>query len=207
MTFLAESYVHGLDPFLIRFTETIGLRWYGLAYLGGFVVAWLGVWWLARSGRSTIPRDAVADLMVYVLVGVVVGGRLGYCLFYDQSLLIEFTSTFPWWGLLAIHKGGMASHGGMIGVILACWLYARRHEISKLHLLDVATLASTPGLFFGRLANFINAELWGKPLPASMRSDPPWWSIKYPQEIEDWHMMKQVKLAPAVDAAGINSAE
>ena len=109
---LAQAYLHRFDPFAIEFPAgwfLPGLRWYGLAYLAGFLVAWLLIRWMARSGRSPIPAAAVGDLMLYGLVGVVAGGRLGYCVFYDQSLLVEFTGRFPFWGVLAIHTGGMAS--------------------------------------------------------------------------------------------------
>ncbi len=209
-TLLAQAYLHSFDPFAIEFPAgwfLPGLRWYGLAYLAGFLVAWLLIRWLARSGRSPIPAAAVGDLMLYGLVGVVAGGRLGYCLFYDQSLLVEFTGRFPFWGVLAIHTGGMASHGGMIGVIVAGWLFARKYGISKLHLVEVGALVSPPGLCFGRLANFVNAELVGRPLPDSMQTAPPWWSIKYPQDIHGWSPAQQGELGDAVDAAGLSSAE
>lgn len=184
MAFLAEAYLHRLDPFAIRFPAgwiIPGIRWYGLAYLAGFLVGWLIVRWLAKTHRTAVPRQSVADLMIYVLIGVLVGGRLGYCVFYDPSLAIKFTSKFPFWGLLAINEGGMSSHGGMIGVVTALWIFAVRNHLSKLHLFDVAALACTPGLFFGRVANFVNHELWGTPL--GNQADPPWWSVKYPQEI------------------------
>ncbi|MHC4099545.1 MAG: prolipoprotein diacylglyceryl transferase, partial [Planctomycetota bacterium] len=186
MIYLAEAYLHTADPFAIEFPASWplgGIRWYGVAYLAGFVVAWLLVRGLAVAHRTAIPVRAVADLMIYILVGVLIGGRLGYCIFYDPRLLADFTSDFPFWGVLAIHKGGMASHGGMLGVIIACWIFAVRSHISKLHLFDVVALVCPPGLFFGRLANFINAELWGKALPENMQGNPPWWSVKYPQEI------------------------
>jgi phosphatidylglycerol:prolipoprotein diacylglycerol transferase len=187
--YLAEAYLHRFDPFAIRFPAGWplgGIRWYGLAYLAGFAVAWLMIRSLAVKHRTTIPARMVPDLMIYVLMGVLIGGRLGYCIFYDPGLLTEFTRDFPFWGVLAIHRGGMASHGGMIGVVIACWLFAVRSHVSKLHLFDVAALACPPGLFFGRLANFVNAELKGTPLPQSMQANPPWWSIKYPDEILSW---------------------
>jgi phosphatidylglycerol:prolipoprotein diacylglycerol transferase len=186
MIHLAEAYLHTADPFVIEFPASWpldGIRWYGVAYLAGFLVGWLMVRSLAKTHRTAIPVRAVADLMIYILVGVLVGGRLGYCVFYDPRLLVDFTPDFPFWGVLAIHKGGMASHGGMLGVIVACWIFAVRSHISKLHLFDITAFICAPGLFFGRLANFINAELWGRALPERMQADPPWWSIKYPQEI------------------------
>jgi phosphatidylglycerol:prolipoprotein diacylglycerol transferase len=136
MVYLAEAYLHTADPFVIEFPSGWplgGIRWYGVAYLAGFVVAWLMVRGMAKAHRTAIPVRAVADLMIYILVGVLVGGRLGYCVFYDPKLLVDFTSNFPFWDVLAIHKGGMASHGGMLGVIVACWIFAVRRPPGQLH--------------------------------------------------------------------------
>jgi phosphatidylglycerol:prolipoprotein diacylglycerol transferase len=205
---MLASYVHALDPFLIEFPDGWplgGIRWYGLSYMAGFVVAWLLVKWLARSRRVAIAPDVVGDLVVYVIVGVIVGGRLGYVLFYAPSLLVDFRSTIPFWGLLAINDGGMASHGGMLGVIGACWLFARRQRIPAMHACDIAALTCPPGLFFGRLANFVNAELPGRVLPAESQASPPWWSVKYPQDLHAWTYDRTADLeaiGPAVEAAG-----
>lgn len=187
-SFLAESYLHKLDPFVVQFTETFGLRWYGLAYVTGFIVAWLLLRWLAATRRSVLTPEIVGDLLVYVILGVLLGGRLGHAIFYGGGKpFIEFSGDFPYWEILAIHRGGMSAHGGMIGVIIACSLFAYRRRVPALHLLDLAGFAACPGLFFGRIANFINAELWGKAIPADMQQNPPWWSIKYPQEVlEVW---------------------
>jgi phosphatidylglycerol:prolipoprotein diacylglycerol transferase len=177
---LAEAYFHRLDPFALRFPDGFwvpGIRWYGLSYMAGFLVGWLLIRWLARSGRSNLPPEAVGDFLFYLIAGTIVGGRLGYCIFYQPSLF------WPPWGVLMVWKGGMASHGGFIGVILGGILFARRQGVSKLHLIDIAAFACPPGLGFGRLANFVNAELWGKALPPRMQTDPPWWSVKYPDEI------------------------
>jgi phosphatidylglycerol:prolipoprotein diacylglycerol transferase len=190
MPFLADSYLHTLNPFVIRFTSDWGIRWYGLAYAVGFLIGWRMVRWVSRRRWSPIPTQKVGDLMFAVILGVLLGGRLGYALLYEQHLFCGFSTSFPFWDLLAINKGGMASHGGMIGVILAIWLFGARNKIPILHMIDVGAMASTPGLFLGRIANFINAELWGKALPASMQANPPWWSIKYPQEIkESWRAL------------------
>lgn len=183
---LAESYLHDLDPFAIRLTESFGLRWYGLAYAVGFLIAWLFIRWMAKSGRSPLTKSDAADLMFYAIVGVLLGGRIGYAAFYDPHLFIGFSSTLPYWDLLAINKGGMASHGGMIGVALACFVFARRRRAPVLHLFDLAGIGCTAGFFFGRLANFVNGELKGRPLPDAMQADPPWWSIKYPDDIYTW---------------------
>ncbi|MCH7848748.1 MAG: prolipoprotein diacylglyceryl transferase [Planctomycetes bacterium] len=208
---LAEAYLHQLDPFVIEFPASWqnapfvpdGIRWYGLSYVAGFILAWLFFRWMAVTKRSTLPTAAAAaDLLFYIILGVLVGGRLGYVLFYQPSLLVEFTGHFPYWGLLAINTGGMASHGGMIGVILACWLYAHSRRLSSLHLCDLTVLAAPAGLGLGRLANFVNAELWGKALPTSMQSyppilpavQPPWWSVKYPEEILQWNPAVEIDM-------------
>ena len=183
MITLAESYIHSLDPDAFRVTDSFSIKWYGLSYLAGFLAAWLLIRWMAGSGRILMSRTDATDFITYCVGGVIVGGRVGYCVFYDPALLVDFSTQFPFWGVLAIHQGGMASHGGMIGVIIAMYLFSRSRKLPFLHLLDVTAFIAPPGLLFGRLANFINGELWGIPLPASMQDDPPWWSVKYPQEI------------------------
>ena len=195
MLTLAQSYLHSLDPNAIQVTDSFGIKWYGLSYLMGFVVGWLILRWLASTGRILLTTTQVTDFITYTVGGVLVGGRLGYCLFYDPSLLTEFSSTFPFWGVLAIHQGGMASHGGIIGVILAMCLFARSRGLPVLHLIDITAFIAPPGLFFGRLANFVNGELWGKPLPVSLQTDPPWWSVKYPEEA---HQLPVERLEPLV---------
>ena len=180
-----KSYLHQLDPIAIHISEFNGIRWYGLAYIAGFIVAWLIIRWMGRNKISPIQPDRAGDFLFAAILGVLIGGRLGYCLFYDISLLYTFTTGFPWWKLLAIQDGGMASHGGMIGVLVAFVIWGKRNNISILHLIDIGSICATPGLFFGRIANFINGELWGKPLPENLQASPPPWSIKYPAEIID----------------------
>ena len=182
---LANSYLHQLDPFAIQITETFGLRWYGLAYITAFLIAWSIVRWMGKQKLSPIQPDRASDFIFAGVLGVLIGGRLGYCVFYDPSLLYTFTDSFPWWRALAIQDGGMASHGGMVGVFIAFVVWGRKNKISVLHLLDIGAFIATPGLFLGRLANFINGELWGKQIPEQMRSDPPAWSVKYPTEITE----------------------
>lgn len=150
-------WVHNLSPFLIRFSENFGIRYYGLAYMAGFIVATWLLHRYARAGRSQLPADKVGDLMVAIVIGVMVGGRLGYFLFYQpHTLLRDPLELFRVW------EGGMASHGGFIGVALVLAWFARRYEISFRHLSDLIAAATPAGLLFGRIANFINGELWGK---------------------------------------------
>ena len=208
-----RSYLHQLDPFAIQITQTFGLRWYGLAYIAGFIVAWVLIRWMGRKKISTIDPSHAGDFIFVAVLGVLIGGRVGYCLFYDPSLLYTFTNEFPWWKLLAIQDGGMASHGGMIGVLVAFVIWGRKNKVSILHIIDVGALCATPGLFFGRIANFINGELWGKALSANQQHGPPPWSVKYPSEItEVWIQHPQqfgeeiIKLEPlqSIVAGGNN---
>jgi len=180
-----RSYLHQLDPFAIQISESFGLRWYGLAYIAGFFIAWAIIKWMGTKKISSIPPNRVGDLMFAGIIGVLIGGRLGYCLFYAPSMIYTFTNDFPWWKLLAIQDGGMASHGGIIGVLVAFIIWGKKNNVSQLHLIDVAALCAAPGLFFGRIANFINGELWGKSLPKEFQSNTPPWSVKYPTEITE----------------------
>lgn len=139
------------------------LRWYALAYIVGLLIAWaLAVQalkqpalWAANTPPMT-PRQ-VEDLMTWIILGVILGGRLGYVLFYQPSVYLSDPAQ-----ILRVWQGGMAFHGGLIGVILAAWIYSRRAGIAPLALADLLAHVVAPGLLLGRLANFVNAELWGR---------------------------------------------
>lgn len=174
-------WVHHWDPFVVRFTENFGIRYYGVAYLLGFLAAaWLLVKY-ARAGRSQVSVDRIGDFMVALVVGVLAGGRIGYFLLYQPATLREDPLA-----LFRVWEGGMASHGGFIGVGLALAWFARRTRAPFLHLADLVASAAPLGLFFGRVANFINGELWGKItdvpwaviFPHSASPDTPLWKIQ-----------------------------
>ncbi len=149
-------WVHNLDPFLIRFSENFGIRYYGLAYVLGFAGA---VWLLHlyhKAGRSPFGGNVIGDLITYIVFGVMIGGRLGYFLLYQNNPI--FTDPLA---LFRVWEGGMASHGGFIGVVVALWLFARRQGAPFLLVGDLIATTAPVGLLFGRLANFINGELYG----------------------------------------------
>lgn len=198
---MIASIVHQLSPMAIEISPGIGVRWYGLSYVLGFLCCWLLLRTLAKLGRILLTAPQVADLMTYIIIGVIAGGRIGHVVFYDPRLLITFHEGIPWWGLLDIHKGGMSSHGGIIGTVIAGVVFARRHGISVAHVIDCMAFSAPPGLCFGRIANWVNGELWGKALPASMQANPPWWSVKYPQEVlePNFPVESLRSLAPLVD--------
>lgn len=176
------AYLHRLDPFAWRISGEFGIRWYGLAYAAGFVCLYAFGVRLARRGRIVMTPQQVGDFVMYAVAGTLLGGRLGWVLFYNPSALSTFSERAPWWEVLAINHGGMASHGGMLGVIVAMYLFARHHRVNPLGVLDVAALLVPFGLFFGRVANFVNGELRGQPCDPGFAL-----AVKFPQEItEEW---------------------
>lgn len=173
--------VHTLDPVLIPIYGNIAIRYYGLAYLVGFIAAYFLVNWLVQRKGLGWSKEMMADAVTYSAFGVLVGGRVGYALFYSPDLFIRFRSEPPFWGLLAVNEGGMASHGGIIGLVVGLYLFARKYKVSSLVLFDFAAISGPIGIFFGRIANFINGELYGRPAPADLP-----WGVKFPTEIETW---------------------
>jgi len=167
-------YVHDLSPFLLDFGNGIGLRWYGLAYVMAFIAAYGVCVWMARRGYSELAPAQVGDFITGVaLFGVILGGRLGYMVFYDWAgFMANPLVLFKFW------DGGMSSHGGMLGVVLFSLFYARKKKLSWLNLGDSLVVAAPIGLFFGRCANFINGELYGR-----VASVP--WAIQFPKELYD----------------------
>jgi phosphatidylglycerol:prolipoprotein diacylglycerol transferase len=151
-----------IDPVLIQIGP-FAIRWYALAYIFGLVLGWQYLRWLVRRpGWRLTPLD-IDDLLLYVTLGVVLGGRLGYILFYR----LEFYLSNPL-EALAVWQGGMSFHGGLIGVVAASVLFARRRRRAILEVGDAIACAAPIGLLLGRVANFVNGELWGRP------SDVPW---------------------------------
>ncbi|WP_299352250.1 prolipoprotein diacylglyceryl transferase [uncultured Shimia sp.] len=147
----------------------LALRWYALAYIVGILIGWrIVVAALKRptlwgsNGAPMTPRQC-EDLLTWVIVGVIFGGRIGYVLFYQPGEYLSRPGD-----ILKIWQGGMSFHGGLIGVIVAAWLVARKENLPKLRTADAMALGIWPGLLLGRIANFINAELWGR------QTDLPW---------------------------------
>ena len=177
-----------IDPVLIQLGP-LAIRWYALAYIAGLLLGW---WAIVRmlqqkslwtnppfNGKPPATADDIGDLVVWATFGVIIGGRLGWVLFYGIALC----SVSPGQGMcvglpgdfiahpiriVAAWDGGMSFHGGLIGMIVALWLFARRRSIQLFTLGDLVASVTPIGLFFGRIANFINGELWGKP------TDVPW---------------------------------
>ncbi|GAB5560553.1 MAG: prolipoprotein diacylglyceryl transferase [Synoicihabitans sp.] len=161
-------WVHDLSPFLIQFSDTVGVRYYGLAYILGFALGGLILYRAANTKRLALPPAAVADLMTALIIGVMVGGRLGYFFLYEPGSVLSDPLQ-----LLRVWEGGMASHGGFIGVGVAMWWFARKHDVRFLALADAVIAVAPLGVGLGRVANFINGELWGRATNVS-------WAVIFP---------------------------
>lgn len=147
---------------------TLALRWYALAYVAGLLLGWkLIETVLARpalwGGAPPMPPAAAESLLTWAIIGVLLGGRLGYVLFYQPGYFLSDPLA-----VLRLWEGGMSFHGGFLGMVVVGWVYAGRQGMPRRSMADLLALAAPPGLLFGRIANFINAELWGRP------TDLPW---------------------------------
>jgi len=196
-----SAWVHNLDPYMIKLWEGGPIRWYGMAYLAAFFIGWLLICRVAQASNSPLSPKRVVDFVMAIGMGVIVGGRLGYCAFYEPSLWLDFQGSFPFWGVLQINKGGMASHGGMLGVIVAIGWFAKRNGLPLAHLLDLNCFGAPLGLLFGRLANFINGELYGRACDPSMPL-----AVKFPQELNE-QPLDFNQLAQLTDAAALVNIE
>ncbi|MCL4103702.1 UNVERIFIED_CONTAM: hypothetical protein GTU68_059781 [Idotea baltica] len=165
-------HVHSWDPFLIQFSEKWGIRWYGFAYVLGFFAGFLILRFFSRKGYSEMPESKVADFITFAaIVGVMLGGRLGYMLFYDWDNFIKNPGIF-----FNFLGGGMASHGGILGLVIFTWFYAKRNKLSWTGIGDNLVVVAPLGLMFGRLANFVNGELYGRIAQVK-------WAMKFPSEL------------------------
>ena len=183
-------YFHQFDPFLIQFSENVGIRWYGLAYLFGFLLCYLFLSYFYKIKKTTLTPAQSSDFIFWIALGVILGGRFGYVIFYDPELLWSFSSSFPYWKALFIQEGGMASHGGFIGVLCTVFIFAKRNQIKFLHLGDMMSISAALSLFFGRLANFINGELYGRVCDKCSVA------VQFPSEMYEWVKTSPQKLAP-----------
>ena len=168
--------MHTTSHYTIQFDpvafEVFGfpIHWYGVMYLIAFILGWAVTRYLIkRNPQWGVSNAQVDDLLFYMGLGVVLGGRIGYLLFYDiVNIFNEPTLGAALLRLISIHKGGMSFHGGFLGCMLAIWLFCRKYQLRYFVIVDMMALIAPIGLLAGRIGNFINGELWGKP------SDVPW---------------------------------
>ena len=175
--FLSASnyWIHDLSPFLWKFPGDFanwgpgGIRWYGISYLLGFISAYFLLALYFRQNKSPYDQEQIINLITFQVIGVLIGGRIGYLLLYQGDKFLEDPLS-----LVRVWEGGMASHGGFIGVFIATLWYAKKSGQSIKPIGDLIVTVVPPGLFFGRIANFINGELWGKTTEIS-------WGVLFPK--------------------------
>ena len=156
-----------IDPVIVSFGP-VAIRWYALAYVLGLVLGWRYIRLLSKGAIPGLESRTADDFLVWCTLGVIVGGRLGYVIFYQPGYFIENPGQIP-----VIWQGGMSFHGGMLGVVAALYLFARQRKLNPLSVADAAACAVPIGLFFGRIANFINGELFGRASDVS-------WAMVFP---------------------------
>lgn len=162
------------DPIALQIGP-IAIRWYALAYIGGIVLGWIYARALVKNerlwvGPAPITLAQLDDFILWVTIGIIVGGRTGYVLFYNPAFFVQHPAE-----IFQLWNGGMSFHGGFLGCVAAVMLFARSNGISILSLGDITTAVGPIGLFLGRLANFINSELWGRPADSSVP-----WAMVFP---------------------------
>ena len=164
--------MQNLNPIVLELFGPFAIRWYGLSYLLGFIALYLFFKKWSESGFFCLKEDEIGNFIAFfAFFGIFLGGRIGYTLLYNWD---EFTSNTL--SIFAIWKGGMSSHGGFLGAILCLLYYAKKHNINFWNLADATATASALGIVFGRIANFINGELWGKVTTVP-------WALYFPQEL------------------------
>lgn len=144
------------------------IKWYSLAYIAGILAGWWYMLKLIEQPGAPMAKRHVDDVVFYMTLGIILGGRIGYVLFYRPDMLLHPADVFKLW------EGGMSFHGGLLGVVIALVLFARKHRLSLFRVADYIACCVPFGLFFGRLANFVNGELWGRPTTVP-------WAIIFPR--------------------------
>lgn len=157
-----------IDPVLLQ-VGPFAIRWYSLSYIAGVLLGWWYIGWLNRLHPAGIlNKKALEDITIWAILGIILGGRLGYVLFYKPGYYMDNPSE-----ILSVWEGGMSFHGGLLGVIIAFIFFARRYKIHFFDVMDMVACATPIGLFLGRVANFINGELYGRTTDAA-------WGMVFP---------------------------
>lgn len=191
-----SAYVHLMDPVALPLFQGMAIRWYGLAYLAGFVAGFFLLRFLAQRKLWVLPPEKTGDFIAAsALFGVFLGGRLGYVLFYTlprdgwQALIED-----PFL-VLRVWEGGMSSHGGILGLVIFTWFYARKHRVSWTGLGDGLCVVAPVGILCGRLANFVNGELFGRAAQGVA------WAMKFPESLSQESEATQMAVWQASIAA------
>ena len=162
-----------IDPVILQIgSSPLKVTWYSLSYVAGILLSWL---YIRMLNKNKISNKIIDDLITYIIIGIIVGGRLGYVLFYD----LEYNIAHPG-NIIRTWDGGMSFHGGLFGVIAASFIFCKLNKLKFFDIMDLLACATPIGLFFGRIANFINAELYGRITDVS-------WGVIFPGQIHARH--------------------
>lgn len=161
-----------IDPVALELPGPLAVRWYGIGFMAAFAAGYYLLRRFSRRGFIALPEDRVGDLIFALIVGVILGGRLGYILFYDFASFAANPAR-----IIRVWEGGLAFHGGFLGAIAGGWWFARRQKMPFLRLGDALCIGVTPGIFFVRMANFINGELYGR-----VTTDAVPWAVRFPTD-------------------------
>ena len=191
------------DPFVLRVFSDFGVRWYGLIYWLCLGSSFLLLRWIAPRQNLGLTSEMVFNFLMSMTLGSLIGGRLGYCLLYDPTLLWKFREALPFWGLLALNEGGLSIYGAMIGAWIAAALYSWKYRLSLPYLLDLTSLVGALQIIWMRLGNFLNGEILGRECTES-----PQYCFRFPQEVLTWptnHPEKLLKLGSVMQAGQLFS--
>lgn len=173
-------WVHDLNPVLLPIYGQFAIRYYGLAYIFGFIFAYWMMTKMVKAGFLPFNQEQRSNAFTTLVLGIFIGGRLGYCVLYAwQQFISDPLMLFRVW------EGGMASHGGFIGAFLAAWWISHHYRLNYLKIIDLLAVMTPMGLLLGRVANFINGELWGK-----MTTLP--WAVVFPQSMPPGTALSQI---------------
>lgn len=189
----AAQYIHNLDPVAVSIFG-FDIRWYGIAYVLGFFAGYVILHQLAARGRSVLKPHETSDFITYsALFGVMLGGRLGYMLLYDFQNFVQKPTIF-----FDLRSGGMASHGAIAGLMIFTGVYAWRKKLNWPGLGDSLVVVAPLGICFGRLANFVNGELWGRKCPADYR-----WGVRFPTELSETNLPAALRESLPADVSSM----
>jgi phosphatidylglycerol:prolipoprotein diacylglycerol transferase len=169
---LLEIGYHFIDPVAIPLPGPVDVRWYGLGYVFAFTVGYFVLRRLSREGSLSLDEEGIGDLLFGLILGTILGARIGYILFYDFDSFAANPAR-----IIRLWEGGLSFHGGLAGVVIAAWWFVRKHKVSLVHVLDNLALGVPFGIFAVRLANFVNGELYGRITTADVP-----WAIRFPTD-------------------------
>ncbi|MEZ0391858.1 MAG: prolipoprotein diacylglyceryl transferase [Pseudobdellovibrionaceae bacterium] len=194
---------HETGPYLFRISDNLGVQWNGLSFMLSLVVSFVFMSWMSYRQRSELGQARVGSFLMSCVAGALLGGRLGFCLFYAPSLFLKFRAEFPFWGVLALDEGGLSAFGSIVGVVVAATIFAIRTGVSRIYLYDLVAICAPISIFFSRVANFLTGEFIGREAPADLTI-----SVKFPTEIFHWPALQPQKLqqlTPLVEKVGTDA--